>query len=150
MDSSVRNAVPGDLDRIVELLEQLRDVMSDESALSCDVLRSNCAHLLSRENSHVIVAENEGEIIGVLHFTVRPTCMHEGSSALVDELVVDRNHRGRGTGQRLIEAAARRARTLGCVEMEVSTQRGNRRAREFYKELGFWEIGVLFEMDLTR
>ncbi|WP_461865111.1 GNAT family N-acetyltransferase [Thermococcus sp.] len=66
----------------------------------------------------------------------------------MDELVVSGEHRGEGIGRKLIEAAVELCRELGCVEVEVSTEIGNLKAREFYRSMGFEETAVLLEMNL--
>jgi ribosomal protein S18 acetylase RimI-like enzyme len=145
MDWTIREAEVEDLDRIVELLLELYSVVSERQTLHPESFRKNCLELLSERNSFFLVAAEGERLIGFLNFTVRRTCLHSGGSALIDELVIDQEHRGAGVGRDLIEAAVRRARALGCSEVEVNTETVNLRARDFYKKLGFEEIGVLLE-----
>jgi ribosomal protein S18 acetylase RimI-like enzyme len=145
MNWTIREATEKDLDRIVELLLQLYSIVSEKDTLQPESFRKNCRDLLSEKNSFFLVAMEGERLIGFLNFTVRRTCLHPGGSALVDELVVDREYREEGVGRDLIEEAVHRARALGCSEVEVSTEIENVRARSFYKKLGFEEIGVLLE-----
>jgi len=95
-----------------------------------------------------LVAEINGAIIGLIHFTIRKTLLHSGPSGLIDELVVTRSYRSRGIGGQLIDAATQKCKQLGCCEVEVSTEFANTNAREFYRKCGFEERGVILEKDL--
>jgi len=86
--------------------------------------------------------------VGFINFTVRQTILHQNPSGLIDELVVAEEYRGKGAGKQLVQAAIEKCRRLGCCEVEVSTEKANLNAREFYKQCGFEEIGMLFEVDL--
>jgi ribosomal protein S18 acetylase RimI-like enzyme len=89
-------------------------------------------------------------VVGFINFTTRRTVLHGGLSGLIDELVVAEEYRRRGIGKRLVAAAVDKCRQLGCREVEVSTQKTNLEAREFYKDCGFEEHAVLLEMHLSQ
>lgn len=74
--------------------------------------------------------------------------LHHGPSGLIDELVFVKGQRRKGIGGQLL-SAIQRCRELRCCEIEVSTGKENRGAREFYKSFGFEERGITFEMDLA-
>ncbi|MDQ1143849.1 ribosomal protein S18 acetylase RimI-like enzyme [Bacillus sp. SORGH_AS 510] len=59
----------------------------------------------------------------------------------VDVLWVDESLRGQGKGQELIQIAETFAREKGCTLMRLETF--SFQAPEFYKKLGFKEIGKL-------
>lgn len=71
------------------------------------------------------------------------TVFHRGGTALINELIVTRKHRGRGIGTKLVEAAVREAKARGMDEIEVGTEKGNGRAIGFYQANGFDEEYVL-------
>lgn len=66
----------------------------------------------------------------------------------IDELIVRKEYQRRGTGRKLVAAAIETCRELGCCEAEVSTEKTNRKALQFYRKCGFEERGVLLEADL--
>ncbi|MDH4368153.1 MAG: GNAT family N-acetyltransferase, partial [Dehalococcoidia bacterium] len=82
------------------------------------------------------------------HFTVRQTVLHQSPSAMIDELVVTKEHQGKGIGKQLVLATIQKCKQLGCCEVEVSTEKTNVRARKFYKNCGFNKTEILFEADL--
>jgi ribosomal protein S18 acetylase RimI-like enzyme len=74
--------------------------------------------------------------------------LHSGQSGLIDELIVSKNYRIIGVGTKLVNSAVEKCRSLGCVELEVSTESVNQVAQDFYKRLGFKERGLIFELDM--
>ena len=122
--------------------------MGDTEGIDIKLIAENCRNLLSEANSHILVAEIEGIIVGFVNFTIRKTILHRGLSGLIDELIIDKSYRGKGIGRQLLSSAIEKSRQLGCCEVEVSTEKTNIKAREFYRQYGFTERGVLFEIDL--
>jgi len=160
-DVHIRKAQESDLHEIKSLMLELIESLESEEGIDENVVLKNCRKILKAPNAHLLVAELDGEIVGVLHLNVRRTLLHSAPSGLIDELVVSERHRGKGIGRKLIEAAVElsdllpalkgrlsRGKGLKCAEIEVSTEISNLKAREFYKSMGFEEIGVLLEMDL--
>jgi GNAT superfamily N-acetyltransferase len=76
--------------------------------------------------------------------------MHPRPSGLIDELIVSGRSQGLGIGKQLILAAITECREIGCCEVEVSTEKSNAKARQFYKACGFKEDAVLLEIDLEK
>jgi GNAT superfamily N-acetyltransferase len=150
MPDSIRidAATEADLDAMVNLVRELADAVTDQQGLDTKAAAENLVALLGETNSHLIVARDGGKVVGFINFTVRRTVLHIGLSGLIDELVVDRRFRGSGVGRSLVATAAETCRRLGCVELEVSTEKTNAAARRFYRECGFDEDAVLLEMEL--
>ena len=147
-DILVREAIKSDLTAVGKLLEELADAMDSTEGINTEIALKNYERLLNDAGSHFLVAAREGTPVGFINFTVRQTIMHESPSALIDELVVAEEYRGKGVGRQLVQAAIEKCRRLGCCEVEVSTEKTNLKARKFYKQCGFEEIGTLFEVDL--
>jgi GNAT superfamily N-acetyltransferase len=147
-DILIRRAKESDLRAIEKLLEDLINAMDDTEGIDTGTALENCERLLNDAGSHFLVAAREGTPVGFINFTIRQTILHQGPSALIDELVVAEEYRGKGVGRQLVQAAIEKCRRLGCSEVEVSTEKTNLKARKFYKQYGFEEIGILFEVDL--
>jgi ribosomal protein S18 acetylase RimI-like enzyme len=144
----VREARESDLPAIKSLLAELIDALDDTEGIDIHVASENCSSLLKTAGSDFLVAEVEGTPIGFINFTVRQTVLHGSPSGLIDELVVAKEHRGKGIGERLVLATIEECKQLGCCEVEVSTEKTNVKARKFYRKCGFDERGMLFEVDL--
>jgi len=154
-DSGIVAATAAHLEQLVDLLLQLEEAMehpapgSSPSEETAALIRANLAALLEDPAAYVLVAEEAGgRAVGLVSFSQRRTLLHPGPSALIDELVVDAAARGAGWGRRLIQATCDEARRRGCCEVEVSTEKSNGAARDFYRSVGFDEDAVLLERDL--
>jgi len=147
-DIIIREAKESDLLTIGQLTLELIETMGDTEGIDIKLIAENCQNLLSEANSHILVAEIKGVVVGFINFTTRMTILHHGLSGLIDELIIAKSHRGKGIGKQLLSSAIEKSRQLGCCEVEVSTEKTNIKAREFYRQCGFTERGVLFEIDL--
>jgi len=147
-DIIIREAKASDLLTIGKLTLELIKAMGDTEGIDIKLVAENCQNLLSENNSHILVAEIGGVVVGFVNFTTRKTILHRGLSGLVDEIIVAKGYRSKGLGKQLLSGAIEKSRQLGCCEVEVSTEKTNIRAREFYRQCGFTERGVLFEIDL--
>ncbi len=147
-DSLIREAREFDLLTIGKLTLELIEAMGNTEGIDIKLIAENCRNLLSEVNSHILVAEIEGVVAGFVNFTTRKTILHRGLSGLIDELIVAKGCRGKGIGRQLLSSAIKKSRKLECCEVEVSTEKTNIKAREFYRQCGFTERGVLFEIDL--
>ena len=147
-DIIIREAKESDLLTIRQLTLELIETMGDTEGIDIKLVAENCRNLLSEANSYILVAEIEGIVVGFVNFTTRKTILHSGLSGLIDEFVVAKSYHGKGIGRQLLSIAIEKSRQLGCCEVEVSTEKTNVKAREFYIQCGFTERGVLFEIDL--
>lgn len=134
---------------IVKLLLELAEVLDHELGISPHGLTMITRRMIDEPRSHILLAETNGQIVGLISFTTRQTLLHPAPSGLIDELIVSRQHRRKGLGRRLVTEAVEYCRKLGCVEVEVSTEKENRTARAFYRRCGFEEDAVLLERHFT-
>ena len=148
IDIIIREAKESDLLTIRQLTLELIETMSDTEGMDIKLVAENYRNLLTEVNSHILVAEIEGIIVGFVNFTTRKTILHRGLSGLIDELIIAKIYHDKGIGRQLLSIAIEKSRQLGCCEVEVSTEKTNVKAREFYIQCGFTERGVLFEIDL--
>lgn len=113
-------------------------------------LKARFEQMLTLRDYGVWVAEDDGQVVGLVTANVRSTLQHCGPSALIDELVVDAGARGRGVGRALIEAVVAWASQRGASEVEVSTMMDNEAAQAFYQRCGFEARAVLLELELDE
>ena len=145
---TIRDATEADLPEIENLISELIVSIEDQENIAREAALTNFKFMLLDENSHALVADLNDEVIGLINFTTRQTILHSGQSGLIDELVVSKNYRTIGVGTKLVNSAAEKCRSFGCIELEVSTESTNQGAQDFYKRLGFKEQGLIFELDL--
>jgi ribosomal protein S18 acetylase RimI-like enzyme len=88
--------------------------------------------------NELLVAEANGEVVGCLQLTVIPGLSRMGAlRAQIEGVRVSSRHRGQRIGEALVEAATERAKTLGCVLVQLTTDRRRVDAHRFYERLGF-------------
>ena len=96
---------------------------------------------------HNLVCEIDGQVGGFVSLVFYCSFFHQVGTALINELVVDRNRRGQGIGRQMIEAAVYEARARSMDEIEVGTEVTNLAAQQFYNKNGFTEEFVLLGME---
>jgi GNAT superfamily N-acetyltransferase len=141
----LREATSVDAAPIVMLIRALARVMDVVSPVDEAYVREYVAS----PGSGILVADDAGQVVGLLSYSVRPSLVHAGRSCVIEELVVDQTTQRQGIGARLVEDLLRRAAGWGCIEVSVSTLAGQRGAIEFYKARGFSDDAVLLEKHLA-
>ena len=127
----IRPAGPTDADRVYALLEQLATSYSPERP----AFDANFPRLLNDEStSLLLVAEDAtGVVVGYALTTITPLLHTNGSSAHLQELVVDDAHRSRGVGTAIVEEVERVCRERSVRQITVAS----RRSADFYERIGY-------------
>lgn len=146
---TIKNATTRDIPKIKQLLLDLISTIDASENFDMETATINLHHIIDDPISHVLLAKASKDTVGLINFTTRNTILHIAPSGLIDELVVAKPYQGKGIGRKLIKAVIEKCRELGCCEVEVSTERINKKARAFYKACGFKEDAVLLEYDLV-
>jgi ribosomal protein S18 acetylase RimI-like enzyme len=144
----IRLATVEDSGVIAQLMTQLIEAGGYEGwQVSPEQIEESLRKMADNDTYQVLLAEDGGQVVGLLSLSFRHTLFHPAPSALIDELVVEQSHRRRGVGQQLMAEAIERCRAAGCCEIEVSTERSNEAAQKFYRQHGFSHEAVLFELE---
>ncbi len=88
-------------------------------------------------DSHVLVAEASGEVIGFIAFHLIPRFETDDRFARIVALVVDPGVRERGIGKRLMADAERVAAGDGAAFLEVTSGHHRPEARKLFESLGY-------------
>ena len=99
------------------------------------VLATRLERLLAGE--HVIALLAGDPAVAVALLTLRPNVWFEGSVALLDELYVVPDRRGRGLGSLLLAAAEDTVRRRGAELLEINVDGDDTDARRFYERHGY-------------
>jgi len=86
-----------------------------------------------------LIAEDDSQPIGLAWVRIDP---HDGQVAELYQVWVDPVYRGRGVGRLVIDSALDWARSSGVRQMVLSVALGPSSALEFYRRLGFVEVGT--------
>jgi GNAT superfamily N-acetyltransferase len=139
--ASVRVATENDIPRILELYRELSIGMSSvERGLtpSPDDYRKVFADICADPRHDLLVAEDDGRVVGTVVLVVVPNLSHAGTPwALVENLVVTEKHRRRGFGRLLLEHVIAKAKEKGCHRIELCSDKRREAAHQLYRAVGF-------------
>ena len=89
----------------------------------------------THEPVHALVAEPEGELIGLVHYLFHRSAIQHESACYMQDLFTDETARGLGVGRALIEEVFRRAIAAGCRGMYWHTHETNATATALYDKV---------------
>jgi GNAT superfamily N-acetyltransferase len=139
----VRQATPEDVPALVALFQELDRMQSDWRVFTprpgfYDEVGAKYQEAMQTENAVVLVAEDEGEIVGMAYGEVRiPSRFSDERALELSGVVVRTGYRGRGVGRALVQEAARFAGEMGVEWVELKTFAPNQGAMAFWEGLGF-------------
>ncbi len=127
---TLRDVTTADFAAVRRLLDQLGYAPDEaEFRRRFDSVRAAAGH-------RIIVAEEAGAVVGVLHVFERPA-LDKGCEAVVQALVVDEEGRSRGVGEALMREAEAWAARRGLPATSLYTSIKRDRAHAFYERLGY-------------
>ncbi len=138
---SIRTAAPADLDSLVSLLAVLFSI--EEDFVFDEVRqRRGLALMLENERGCVLVAESQGQVVGMCTGQVTISTAEGGPALLVEDVVVLKQWRGKGVGRHLLESLGGWAQEQGIKRLQLLADRNNSSALGFYEALG-WQATAL-------
>ena len=146
MAVTIRAAVPTDREACIELLQELR--AADGGPLSSDAGHV-FDQLLAGVRGRVLVAEDDGEMLGLASVTYNLAMRYGGEYCQLEELVVDPAARGKKIGALLVEGAIAEARAHGCAEIGAYLVARTEHNRTFYEKYGFEAVGTEMRQKLN-
>lgn len=87
------------------------------------------------------VAEADGRLVGYLLVTLGWSLEYGGRVAVVDEIYLARDQRGRGLGSKALALAERAAAAAGVRALHLEVERSKRAAYGLYRRRGFADRG---------
>ncbi|SFQ29363.1 Ribosomal protein S18 acetylase RimI [Lachnospiraceae bacterium XBB1006] len=152
MNSYVRTAERADYNAVKRIMHQVQQMHVDWRP---DIYRTN-DNLISEEifslmveSGNLFVAEDEGNVVGVMEVAYKHT---ESPShvtrevVFVDSMAVDAEYRGRGIGHLFFEKVKELKTVAGADAIELQVNAKNRAAYEMYKNYGFTEKSINMEL----
>ena len=89
-------------------------------------------------NNELIVAEQDGAVVGTLQITYAPNLTHQGAMrATIEGVRVSSISRSSGIGTRMLDWAIDRCRSRGCGLVQLTSDLVRVESIEFYRRLGF-------------
>ena len=147
----IRDAELKDANQLDALLTGL---IRDEAQYDCNVnrtceIKDNYCRLIGMEGHKLLLAEEDGEIVGYLYgFIYRVPGVYKSPGAILDALFVEEKHRRKGCASMLISGFREFARENGACQIELKVMSGNDRAINLYRKLSFAEMKKHMRMEL--
>lgn len=137
---SFRTATTNDLPAIIGLIadDQLGQAREDAS-LPLDQRYLDAFAAIARDpNQRLVVAEQDGALIGCMQITFIPGISRRGAwRGQIESVRVARSRRGAGIGAAMFEWAIAECRRQGCSLVQLYTDKSRADAHRFYERLGF-------------
>ena len=133
---TIRHAAPQDTEAVLALARDFATSFVVEPA----AFRKSFATLLADPHACLLIAEQDGQVIGYLLGFEHTTFYANGSVAWVEEITVSTQYRWRGVGRLLMQGVEGWAAARGARLVALAT----RRAAPFYQALGYAESASYF------
>ena len=137
----IRGAQIEDAKTVIILIRELCEMDGHETALNVDDVKQ----FLEVPGNTVLLAEVDGEVQGLLSYTVSLDLWHAGNCCYIRELIIHAGCRQMGLGGLLLEEVFRRAERDHWIEVSVSTMPDNTAAIGLYRKHGMTDEAVLLE-----
>jgi GNAT superfamily N-acetyltransferase len=107
------------------------------------------AAIAADPNQLLVVAEQDGEVVGTLQLSFIPGLSYQGAwRGQIEGVRVAAGRRGQGLGERMIRWAIAECRARGCRLVQLSTNIARTDAHRFYERLGFSRSHYGYKLDL--
>lgn len=130
----IRKAKIEDSARIKEPIKQLG------YDLTVEQVEKKVKAYLSQDMYEIFVAEEKGIVLGcITTITYESFCFKNGCCMHIETLIIEQNVRGKGVGNKLIEAVEEYAQSHNCDYIELLTLNSRRKdgTHNFYEKLGY-------------
>jgi len=109
---------------------------SGVTALAPEITQMTWARFFdSYEPVHALVAEKNGELLGLVHSIFHRNTIMLGPTCYLQDLFTSAAARGKGVGRALIEAVYAHAKTAGAVRVYWHTHESNQTAMALYDKV---------------
>ena len=152
---TVRRAQKKDADRINELLFQVAEL---HSSLRPDIFRTNAKKytdnelfaIIENDATPVFVATDlDGTVLGyafcIYEQVVNNSLLCDMKSLYIDDLCVDKAHRGKHIGKALYLHVLEEAKRNGCYRITLNVWKLNEGAMKFYEKCGLSPLKTVME-----
>ncbi len=139
---TIRSVRQDELDKMIEVYRSGYEGLEEYAETGEEDIRDYLKWLFDGEPSGFLVAEANDEPFGFV--SVHSDWWdrrYQRRTAEIHELVVKKEWQGKGIGKALMDAALDYARAQGCDYASLWVGENNWKARQWYRRLGFEEVG---------
>ena len=134
----IRRAKHSDLITLVKLLTSLFSIEEDFIVDEAKQQSGLTMMLDDCQNRCIMVAELGEQVVGMCTAQILVSTAEGGIVALIEDVVVDYDYRGRGIGRQLLLSIQNWAIERGARRLQLLADQNNTPALMFYKNMG-WE-----------
>lgn len=132
----IRPARHTDLDALVGLLQMLFSIEED-FCFDAEKHFKGLVMLLQKDEAAVLVAEENGEVVGMISGQCLISTAEGGRAVLVEDLVVKPEWQRKGTGSNLVLAIGDWANKKGARRLQLLADSENNTALSFYNTMAW-------------
>lgn len=131
----IREVLEQDLEGLLKLYTQLHNNTMPEKT---EDLKSLWNYILSDKNHHIIVAEEDGQIVSSCVCVIVPNLtQNQRPYALIENVITDPNFRNRGLATACLDYAKEIAKKENCYKMMLLTGSKLESTLRFYERAGY-------------
>jgi GNAT superfamily N-acetyltransferase len=134
----------------IEDLPQLTDLLTDLFTMEEDFKPDHMKQtrglqlLLEQPNrGRIFVLRHNGMILGMINLLFTISTAEGGFVILLEDVIVHRDHRHQGFGDRLLMQAVAYAKQKNFLRITLLTDRLNNESQRFFKRHGFFESSMV-------
>lgn len=144
MDTTVvEQATIEDLPQLTDLLFDLFTMEADFKPDRTKQMRGLQLLLEQPNRGRIFVLRQNGVIFGMINLLFTISTAEGGFVILLEDVIVHREHRGRGFGDKLLMHAVEYARQKNFLRITLLTDRLNDDSQRFFKRHGFSKSGMI-------
>ncbi|MCP3926210.1 MAG: GNAT family N-acetyltransferase [Desulfobacterales bacterium] len=133
----IRVAEQKDIDDMVLLLKELFEIEKDFTFNKKKHETGLKKVIDEKDRSHLFVYEKNNDVIGMCSVQLLISSVEGSFSAVIEDVVVSKNHIGNGIGKELISASEKWALKKGATRITLLADKNNVKALGFYERLDF-------------
>lgn len=131
----IREITKKDFNGLMKLYTQLHDNPIPEKSEDLSKLWQG---ILDDKNHHIIVAEEDGKIVSSCVCVIIPNLTHNQQPyALIENVVTDKEYRGRGLATKCLDFAKSIAEKENCYKLMLLTGSKEESTLNFYRKAGY-------------
>ncbi|MDE7418160.1 MAG: GNAT family N-acetyltransferase [Lachnospiraceae bacterium] len=131
----IREITENDFEQLMELYMQLHDNPFPEKSEHVMAVWND---ILADENHHIIVAEEDGNIVSSCVCVIIPNLTRgQRSYALIENVITDEKYRKKGLATACLDFAREIARRENCYKMMLLTGSKQESTLKFYEQSGY-------------
>ena len=137
MDVTISEADSRDVPAMAALLGELFTIENDFQPEPEKQARGLRLILSRPELGRLFVLRDRGRVVGMANALFTVSTAEGGPVVLLEDVIVGKDYRGRGLGQRLVDYVLDWARREGYLRVTLLVDQANTRVFSFYERLGF-------------